>query len=105
MSLTSAPVPEKRPMSIRDALAEKLNDNALSVWDILDDHMDDPTTVLKEILSEIGGQSLYLPVPKTAERVEVWFRVRAGESEFELVDELEEFSDPFEVRRIAGRPL
>jgi hypothetical protein len=94
-----------RGVTYRDVLAHKLNSGALAVWDVLDRHVDNPTAVLWEILGEVGGATLYLPVVKSAERAHVWFRVRAGDDLAELAEDLETFTYPNELRAVAQQPL
>jgi hypothetical protein len=94
-----------RGVTYRDVLARKLNPEALAVWDVLDRHVDSPTAVLREILGEVGGETLYLPVVKSAEKPHVWFRVRAGDDLAELVEDVETFTYPKELRAVAQQPL
>jgi len=94
-----------RGVTYRDVLARKLNPETLAVWDVLSRHVDNPTAVLREILGEVGGETLYLPVVRSAEKPHAWFRVRVGDDLAELAEGLETFSSPHELRSVAAQPL
>jgi len=96
---------ETRGVTFREVLAEKVNDETLFLYDLLNKHTDQPTDLLKEILDRMGRDTVYLPAVSTLERAEVWMRFRGGENMVELAEDMEEITDPMKVRQLAHRPL
>lgn len=107
MSLNTGPLERKstKGISKREVLARKLNSEALALWDVLNEHVDNPTAVLREILGEVGGETLYLPVVKSAEKADVWFRLRAGEKLSDICADMEEIVQPHRIRQVAHQTI
>ena len=95
--------PDPPRISKRDVLSQKLNPTSVALWEVLSDHVEEPMAVLREILEEVGGQTVYLPVVESAERADIWWRTRVGEDRMDIAAEMGEH--PFQIRQVANQPF